>query len=64
MTPKPNSETQPGIRSHTSLWSRVQSLVQNREEQVFLVLSLLIGALAGLTVVAFIVLTEPLGMRL
>ena len=64
MTPKPNSETQPGIRSHTSLWSRVQSLVQNREEQVFLVLSLLIGALAGLTVVAFIVLTERLGMRL
>ena len=46
------------------LWSRVQSLVQNREEQVFLVLSLLIGALAGLTVVAFIVLTERLGMRL
>jgi CIC family chloride channel protein len=42
----------------------VQSLVQNREEQVFLVLSLLIGALAGLTVVAFIVLTERLGMRL
>jgi CIC family chloride channel protein len=42
----------------------VQSLIQNREEQVFLVLSLLIGALAGLTVVAFIVLTERLGMRL
>jgi CIC family chloride channel protein len=42
----------------------VQSLIQDREEQVFLVLSLLIGALAGLTVVAFIVLTERLGMRL
>jgi len=39
-------------------------LIQDREEQVFLVLSLLIGALAGLTVVAFIVLTERLGMRL
>jgi len=64
MTPKPDRETQPGIRSHTPLWSRVQSLIQNREEQVFLVLSLLIGALAGLTVVAFIVLTERLGMRL
>ena len=64
MTPKPDRETQPGIRSHTSLWSRVQSLIQNREEQVFLVLSLLIGALAGLAVVAFIVLTERLGMRL
>ena len=64
MTPNPDRETQPGIRSHTSLWSRVQSLIQNREEQVFLVLSLLIGALAGLAVVAFIVLTERLGMRL
>jgi CIC family chloride channel protein len=42
----------------------VQSLIQDREEQVFLVLSLVIGALAGLTVVAFIVLTERLGMRL
>jgi CIC family chloride channel protein len=64
MTPKPDRETQPGMRSHTSLWSRVQSLIQDREEQVFLVLSLLIGALAGLAVVAFIVLTERLGMRL
>jgi CIC family chloride channel protein len=42
----------------------VRSLIQDREEQVFLVLSLVIGALAGLTVVAFIVLTERLGMRL
>jgi len=64
MTSKPDRETQPGISSHAPLWSRVQSLVQNREEQAFLVLSLLIGALAGLTVVAFIVLTERLGMRL
>lgn len=64
MTQNADREIQPGIRSHTSLWSRVQSLIQDREEQVFLVLSLLIGALAGLTVVAFIVLTERLGMRL
>jgi CIC family chloride channel protein len=42
----------------------LNALVQQREEQVFLVLSLLIGALAGLTVVAFIVLTERLGMRI
>ncbi len=47
-----------------SLRSRLNSLIQEREEQVFLVLSLLIGALAGLAVVAFIVLTERLGMRL
>ena len=31
---------------------------------MFLVLTLLIGALVGLSVVAFIVLTERLGMRL
>ena len=37
--------------------------LQQREEQVFLLLSLLIGALTGLAVVAFIVLTERAGMR-
>jgi CIC family chloride channel protein len=35
-----------------------------REEQVLLFLSILIGALTGVAVVAFIVLTERLGMRL
>lgn len=35
-----------------------------REDQVFLALTLVIGALVGLAVVAFIVLTERLGMRL
>lgn len=38
--------------------------VRERENQVFLLLSLLIGALTGLLVVAFIVLTEHVGMRL
>jgi len=38
--------------------------VQQREDQVFLVLTLIIGALTGLAVVAFILLTERLGMRL
>ena len=47
-----------------ALWSRWIALLQQREEQVFLVLTLLIGALTGLAVVAFIVLTERLGMRL
>lgn len=42
-------------------WARLRD---QREEQVFLVLTILIGALAGLAVVAFIVLTERLGMRL
>jgi chloride channel protein, CIC family len=40
------------------------SFSKQREEQVFLALTLLIGALVGLSVVAFIVLTERLGMRL
>jgi chloride channel protein, CIC family len=42
---------------------RVSELRQ-REGQIFLVLALVIGALTGLAVVAFIVVTERLGMRL
>lgn len=42
-------------------WSR---LLNEREEQVFLVLTLLIGALTGLMAVAFILLTERFGSRL
>lgn len=64
MTPEPNRETRPGMGSPSQLRMRLRSLIHEREDQVFLVLSLLIGALAGLTVVAFIVLTERLGMRL
>jgi chloride channel protein, CIC family len=52
----------------TSRWKtpsrRWASLVQEREEQVFLVLPLLLGALVGATVVAFILLTERFGARL
>jgi CIC family chloride channel protein len=39
-------------------------LLEQREDQVFLVLSLVIGALTGLTVVAFVLTTERLGMRI
>src|SRR5690242_3179575 len=39
-------------------------LLQDRDEQVFLVLTLLIGALVGAIVVAFILLTERFGARL
>jgi CIC family chloride channel protein len=42
---------------------RVAELRQ-REGQIFLVLALVIGALTGMAVVAFIVLTERMGMRL
>jgi CIC family chloride channel protein len=50
-------------------WWKISSwqwtaLLQEREEQVFLVLTLVIGALVGLVVVAFILLTERSSMRL
>jgi CIC family chloride channel protein len=38
--------------------------LQQREDQVFLVLTFVIGALTGLVVVAFILLTERMAMRL
>jgi len=44
--------------------SYLRTRLQEREDQVFLVLALVIGALTGLTVVAFILLTERAGMRL
>jgi chloride channel protein, CIC family len=47
----------------TSLLDRVAELWQ-REGQVFLVLALVIGAMTGFAVVAFILLTERIGMRL
>ena len=43
---------------------RLEAKLQQREDQVFLVLALVIGALTGLAVVAFILLTERTGMRL
>src|SRR6201981_623256 len=51
------------VRSETSagFWRR---LITEREEQVFLFLTLVIGALVGLIVVAFILLTERFGARL
>jgi CIC family chloride channel protein len=47
-----------------ALRARLMAHLQRREEQVFLLLSLLIGALTGLAVVGFIVVTGHLGMRL
>src|SRR6476469_2763068 len=53
----------------TEYWWQVPLLrrfskLQQREEQIFLVLALVIGALTGLAVVAFLLLTERTGMRL
>lgn len=55
--------------STNSAWWQAPSrqwnaLLHEREEQVFLVLTLLIGALVGMVVVAFILLTERSGARL
>jgi CIC family chloride channel protein len=41
-----------------------RGILRDREEQLFLVLTLVIGALVGLVVVAFIVLTERFGAKL
>src|SRR5438045_5648818 len=38
--------------------------ILQHEDQLFLVLTLIIGAVVGLTVVAFIVATERVGLRL
>ncbi len=44
--------------------ARWRAFLASREDQVFLVLTLLIGALVGLSVVAFILVTERFGARL
>ena len=46
---------------HVEYW---RAQVSEREDQVFLALTIVIGALAALAVVAFILLTERLGTRL
>ncbi len=56
-------QTTSGSGWRTWLSNSVAELRQ-REDQVFLGLALVIGALTGMAVVAFIVLTERLGMRL
>src|SRR5260370_21495851 len=53
---------QPGWRNTAIL--RWRAFLSDREEQVFLVLTLLIGALVGLIVVAFIEITGRFGARL
>lgn len=64
MTVTPPIEPQSTNGRWRRRWRVWTSLLEQREEQVFLLLTLLIGALVGLVVVAFIVLTERLGMRL
>jgi len=58
-----SAQTTSGSGWRSWLLLRVAELRQ-REGQIFLVLALVIGALTGLAVVAFILLTERMGMRL
>jgi CIC family chloride channel protein len=57
-----------GLASGVSWWKTPgrwwAAFFAQREGRVLLILSMLIGALTGLTVVAFILLTERLGLRL
>ncbi len=54
---------QAGVGGRLWLLDRLRKL-REREDQIFLVLTLIIGALTGWSVVAFILLTERMGMRL
>jgi CIC family chloride channel protein len=58
-----NVQTASGVGWRTWLSDRVAQL-RERESQIFLALALVIGALTGMAVVAFILLTERMGMRL
>jgi CIC family chloride channel protein len=48
----------------SSPFSSLGTRFREREDQVFLILALLIGAITGLVVVAFILVTEKAGLRL
>ena len=52
---------QPSIRTQ---FRKITLQIRHREDQFFLVLTLVIGAVVGLTIVAFIVLMENLGSRM
>jgi chloride channel protein, CIC family len=48
----------------SNLAAKLQQRMQEREDQVFLILALVIGAITGLVVVAFIATTERISLRL
>jgi chloride channel protein, CIC family len=60
----PENQQQDRAKWRQALVPKWTTLLREREEQVFLILTLLIGALVGLTAVAFILLTERFGSRL
>ena len=58
-----NVEEQPKRNWRATMELRWSSLLHEREDQLFLLLSLLIGAFTGVAVVAFILLTERVEIR-
>jgi chloride channel protein, CIC family len=58
-----NTQEKPGATPKSTLWNWASFLAE-REEQVFLLLTLVIGAIVGATVVAFILLTQRFGARI
>jgi len=57
--------TEAGLTTTGAGWLRGRIIeLRQRESQIFMVLALVIGALTGAVVVAFILLTERMGMRL
>ena len=69
MTTAVSPTTEEALKAGKAQWWRApgrywRALREEREEQIFLVLTLLIGALVGALVVAFILITERFGARL
>jgi CIC family chloride channel protein len=65
MAAEAEAQAQQQAGTKMNSWARQwAAFLGAREDQVFLVLTLLIGALTGLVVVAFILLTEHFGLRL
>jgi len=68
MTVPNSTDVTPAAPAPTPWWHapgrQWRAFRDQREDQVFLILTLLIGALVGLIVVAFILITERSGARL
>src|SRR5262245_55737264 len=53
----------PSTTKKTTILDAILRRIRRNEEQLFLVLTLIIGVVVGLTIVAFVVLTERVGLR-
>src|SRR5262245_35434708 len=53
----------PSPTKKTAILDAILRSIRRNEERLFLVLTLIIGVVVGLTIVAFVVLTERVGLR-